>query len=57
MNQFAIVYMVNPTLNFNKVFRKKVDKRLKETVHPITISGIRNIMKREYVCYCSSNVL
>ena len=29
MNQFAIRYMVNPILNFNKVFRETKDKRLR----------------------------
>ena len=31
MNQFAICYMINPSLNFNKVFREQVEICLSAT--------------------------
>ena len=46
MNKFEFGYMVNPILKINKVFREKVEKLLKETIHTSTMSGIRNFIKK-----------
>ena len=40
MNQFPIIYMINPRLNVNKVFRDQVEKFLKEKFHIGNMSGI-----------------
>ena len=44
--QFAIGYMINRILNFNKVFREQVYKFSKQTFHSSTMTGIRNVMKK-----------
>ena len=46
MNQFANGYMVNPRLHFDKVFREKFDKYLRETFHQSTMTGIKNVIKQ-----------
>ena len=48
-NKFLIGYMVNPTLNVNKVFRYQVEKFLTYIFHRSTMSGIRNDIKN-YSC-------
>ena len=40
-NQFAIGYIVNPTLNIKEVFRDQVEKFLKETFSSSTMYGIK----------------
>ena len=47
MNQSAIGCMVNTTINVNKVFRDQFEKFLKEIFHSSTMSGIKNILKKE----------
>ena len=37
INQFAIGYMINPPLQFNKVFREKVERCLSATFHEDTM--------------------
>ena len=46
MNQFAIGYLVNHTINVTKLFREQVGKCLKEKFHPSTMPGIRNVTKK-----------
>ena len=41
MNQFAIGYMINPTLNVNRVLRAQVKKVSKEIFHQSIMIGIR----------------
>ena len=41
MNQFAIEYIVNPTLKINKVFSDQVEKKLEEIFHSSITSGIK----------------
>ena len=57
INEFEIGYMVNPTLNVKKEFREQVDKFSKEAFRPSNMSGIRNVIKKEYVYYCTSDDL
>ena len=54
-NKFLIGYMVNPTLNVNKVFRYQVEKFLTYIFHRSTMSGIRNDIKKLFVRYCTIN--
>ena len=49
INQFAIWYMVNPALNVNKVFRKKVDRFWRETLHQSKMFGKINV-KNNNMC-------
>ena len=42
MNQFAIGYVFNPTLNVKKVFREISEKCFKEIILPSNLPGIRN---------------
>ena len=39
INPFAIGFMVNPTLYFNKAFRYEVEKCSKETFYSRSMSG------------------
>ena len=39
-NQFAMGYMVNPTLHANKAFRYQVENFPKETLHQSTMKAI-----------------
>ena len=57
INEFEIGYMVNPILNVKKESREQVDKFSKDEFCPSTMSGIRNVNIKYYVCYCTSNVL
>ena len=50
MNQFTIGYMVNPALNFNKVFRDQFEKILKETFNSSAMSGIKKIIGKDNTC-------
>ena len=53
MNNFTIGYMLNTTLNVNKVFRDQVGKLLKDAFHPGNMSGINNVLKKESTCVIS----
>ena len=50
MIKFSIGYMVNPTLNGNKVLRNQVEQCLKYKLHSSTMSGIKNTTKKENIC-------
>ena len=45
MNEFAIGYMVNPTLHVNKSFKEQVENIMNDTFVTITQPFIRNIKK------------
>ena len=49
-NQFSIGYMVSPTLNGNKVFRYRVEKCFKDFFYSSTMSGIKNVSKKDNTC-------
>ena len=55
INISEIGYIVNPTLYINKAFTERVEKFFKEIFHPSTMSGIRNVIQKEYLCYWTSN--
>ena len=40
INQFAISYIINPSLHINKVFREQVEKLLRATFHENTMETI-----------------
>ena len=50
INQFAIGYMINPTLHVNKVFIEQVEKCLRATFHPNTTEIIRHVMRKKDKC-------
>ena len=50
INQFSIGYMINPSLNCNKVFRVKVEKFWSSTFHSRTIETIRDYLKNNNTC-------
>ena len=47
MNQFAIDYMIKPTLHVNKLFREQVEKLLRATFHPNAMENIRYVMRQK----------
>ena len=50
INQFAIGYMINPSLNFNKVFREKVQMFLSVTFNEKTMETIKNCLRKKNRC-------
>ena len=46
INPFSIGYMINPTLQVNKVFRDKVEKFLRDTFHQNTMKGIKHFLRK-----------
>ena len=50
INQFAIGYMINPTLQVNTVFREQVKKCLRATFHPSIMEDMRNFMIKKDTC-------
>ena len=50
INQFSIGYMINPTLNVNKMLRYQIMIFLKEIFHHSTIKGIKNFMIKKDTC-------
>ena len=50
MSQFAIVYMVKPTLHVNNSFRDQVETFLKEAFHSSTHSSIKHVKKNNNMC-------
>ena len=58
INQFAIGYMINPSLNCNKVLRLHVKKNLSVSFHSRRMETIRDFLKKwEYICYGTNNDL
>ena len=53
INQFAIEYMINPTIHANKVFRDKVEKYSRGKFHQKTMELIRNVMRKKDTCVIS----
>ena len=45
IDQISIGYMVNPSLNCNRVFREQVEKCLSVSFHKNTMETIRNFLK------------
>ena len=50
MSKFVIGNVVNPTLNMNEVFIDQDEKLVKEGFHSSTMSGIKNVLKKENTC-------
>ena len=50
MNQFAIGYIINPTLQVNKVFIENVEKFLRATFHENKMENIKDVMKKKDTC-------
>ena len=48
INQFAIGYMINPSLHVNKVFREQVEKLLNATFIEDKMVPIKDVMKNRY---------
>ena len=47
INDFLIEYMINPTLNFNKAFREKMNKFMKTTFGAITQPHIQTTLAKK----------
>ena len=50
INQFVIGYVINPTLQVNKVFREKFEQFLGATFHPNTMENIIDVMRNRDTC-------
>ena len=50
INQFAIGYMINPSLNINKVLREQTEKCLSATFHEKTMEYIRGCLEKNNTC-------
>ena len=49
INPFLIGYMINPSLNCNKLFRLQVEKYLSSTFHSSTMKIIRYFLKNNKI--------
>ena len=47
INQFTISYMINPSLNCNKVFRQQVENYLSVSFHKNTREAIRDFLRKK----------
>ena len=47
INQFSICYMINPSLNCNKVCRQQVEKYLSVSFHKNTMETIRYFLRKK----------
>ena len=50
INKFAIGYMINPSLNCNKVFREQVEKWLSVSFHKNTMENLRDCIHNHNTC-------
>ena len=50
IDKFAIGYMINPSLNRNKVFRVQVEKCLSISFDSMTMENIRYCLKNKNKC-------
>ena len=57
MEEFSIGYMINPTLNINKVFKEQGNKCMKTTLSAITQPHISKILKKTNKSVSIINVL
>ena len=53
INQFAIVYIINPSLHINKVFIEQVEKCLRATYRENTMYNIIDVMRKKDTCVIS----
>ena len=53
INQFEIGYMINPSLNCNKLFRVQVEKFLSVLFHKKTMESIRDSLNNMNTCVMS----
>ena len=57
INEFAIGYMINPTLHVNKSFKERVEKYMNNKFGLLTQPFIKKNPKKEYKCFIIINVL
>ena len=50
INQFAIGYMINPSLNCKKVFREQVEKCLSVSFNEKTMETIKYFLRKKNTC-------
>ena len=50
INQFKIGYMINPSLQVNKVFIEQVENFLNDTFHENTMENIRDVLRKKNTC-------
>ena len=50
INQFAIGYMINPSINCNKVIREQVEKWLSFSLHKRTMETIKYFLRKKNTC-------
>ena len=50
INKFSIGYMINHSLNCNKVFREQVENFLSFSFHEITMETIKYFMRKKNTC-------
>ena len=50
INEFAIGYIINPTLNVNKSFKDKVEKCMNNMFGTLTQPFIKNVMTKNNTC-------
>ena len=50
INQFSVVYMINPSLHVNKVIREQVEKLLNSTFYEKTMETIRGCLEKNNTC-------
>ena len=50
INQFEIGYMINPSLNCNKVFRVKYEKWLSVSLHEKKMETIKDFLRKNNTC-------
>ena len=57
VNQFAISYMINPSLRFNNEFRTQVEKCLGVSFYIRTMKTITNFLMKKNTCVMALNDL
>ena len=51
INQFLIGYIINPSLNCNKVFREKVENYVSVSFHKNTMKTINDCLRKNNTCF------
>ena len=57
MNQFAIICMINPSLNYNKVFIVQIKKCLSVSFNSRTMENIRYSLKKKNTCVMELTII
>ena len=53
INPFSNGYMINPSLNFNKLFKEQIETLLSSTFHERIMETIRDCMRKKNTCVMS----